>query len=114
MGSKKMWEIFVPTIRANGKPIRTRHHKVWDKKVIEISGGLTIYSPIVGKWRNGREYVDRMIPVRILATSDDMKKIVDITLKHYPDEEAIMAYMISDEYILKERRKNTWDGERWN
>ena len=38
-----LWEILVPTIHSsNGKPIRTRFHKVWDKKVREISGGLTI------------------------------------------------------------------------
>jgi len=39
---KEMWEILVPTLHANGKPIKTRYHKVWDKKVIEITGGLTV------------------------------------------------------------------------
>jgi hypothetical protein len=46
---RNMWEILVPTIRNDGKPIKTKYHKGWDDKVKEISGGLTILTPTKGK-----------------------------------------------------------------
>jgi hypothetical protein len=105
MNNKKVWEIYVPTMRKNGKPIRTRFHQVWDKKVMAISGGLSIHRPSIGNWisPNGTHYKDRMIPVRIVATDDEIKQVIDITLKHYEDEEAILCYRISDEVFLTYR-----------
>ena len=42
----KLYEILVPTKYGdNEKPIRTKHHKEWDKYVRKISGGLTILTP---------------------------------------------------------------------
>jgi len=101
MSKSQLWEILVPTQRNCGKPFRTRHHREWDKQVRKISGGLTIFQPAKGQWvsPHGKLFVDRMIPVRIIATETQMKKIVNATLKHY-DQEAVLAYRLSEEILL--------------
>jgi hypothetical protein len=101
---KGVWEIMVPTASNEGKPYRTRYHRVWDAKVREISGGLTILTPAKGQWvsPDGELYAERMIPVRVICTRSDMKKIVSLTMKYY-DQLAILAYKISSEYILEHR-----------
>lgn len=106
--NKLVWEIMVPTVRTNGKPYRTRHHREWDKRVRRISGGLTIHPVSKGQWISegtGEVYVERMIPVRIVATREQMDEIIDITLNHYSDQEAVLAAVVSTEYILKYREK---------
>ena len=100
-----MWEILVPTERRlePGKYYTTRFHRVWDKKVRAITGGLTIMSPAKGQWINpmtGELFHERMIPVRIMATREEIEKVVDITIKYY-DQLAVLCYKISNEVILK-------------
>lgn len=104
MENKALWEILVPTISNEGKPFRTRYHKVWDSKVRELTNGLTILTPTKGQWISpaGELYSERMIPVRILCTKSEINKIVDMTMIYY-DQLAILAYKISDEYILKSK-----------
>lgn len=99
-----MWEILVPTKSNEGKPYRTRYHRVWDAKVREITKGLTILVPAKGQWvsPSGDLYIERMIPVRILCKRSDMEKIIDMTMKYY-DQLAVLAYKISTDYILKHR-----------
>lgn len=118
-----MWEILVPTQKrvktkapdkatAPGDYARwekrhaysTRYHRVWDTKVREISGGLTILTPAKGQWvsPDGELFVERMIPVRILATRSQIEDIVDMTLKYY-DQLAVLCYKLSDEVILKHK-----------
>lgn len=100
---KELWEILVPTVRNDGKPFRLRYHKVWDAKVRAISGGLTIMPVAKGHWvHKGDLFVERMIPVRVYATKDEMNKIVDMTMAYY-NQIAVMAYRISDEVILRYR-----------
>lgn len=103
MENKEMWEILVPTIRNDGRPIRTRFHRVWDQKVYAITGGLTIMMPSRGKWVSptGKLFEERMIPVRIVATRSQIDKIVDMTIKYY-EQLAVLAYKIADEVILRE------------
>lgn len=98
----EMWEILVPTIRRRtGVPYRTRYHRVWDRKVREITGGLTITPPVIGQWIYGSElFKERMIPVRIACTREQIDKIVDFTLEYY-DQLAVMAYKICDEVIIR-------------
>ncbi len=93
-----MWEILVPTVRNSGKPYRTRYHRVWDKKVREISGGLTIMSPVKGQWVNpdGILFAERMIPCRVIATEEQIDKIIKMTMDHYDDQEAILCVRVSD------------------
>ena len=100
----KLWEILVPTIRPDGRPIKARFHRVWDKKVYDLTNGLTVMTPTKGKWvnSNGELFAERMIPVRIACTREQIKQIVDFSLTYY-DQEAIMAYLLSEEVIIKHR-----------
>lgn len=103
MSERAMWEILVPTVRNDGRPYRTRYHRVWDEKVKKISGGLTITPPVKGVWVSsaGEEYRERMIPVRVLATRSDIEVIVAMT-KEYYDQLAVLAYKLSSDVIYLE------------
>ncbi len=99
-----LWEILVPTTFGdNQKPVRTKHHKQWDEKVREISGGLTILKPAKGQWvdkSSNKLYEERIIPVRVACTRQDIEKIIDFTIRHYR-QIAVMCYKISDEVIIE-------------
>lgn len=102
---KYLFEILVPTVRRiDGKGIRTRYHRVWDRKVEAISGGLTILTPVgKGIWvHEGETIRERMIPVRVMCTRRQIDQIIDLTLEYY-DQLAVMAYRVSDEIILRHR-----------
>lgn len=104
----KMWEILVPTEMKTSlgtRPIKTRYHRVWDAKIRAISGGITILSPVKGQWisRKAELYQERMIPVRIIATDKQIEQIINITIKYY-NQEAVLAYKISDEVLLVHRK----------
>ena len=101
----KLWEVLVPCARNDGKPYRTRHHRAWDTQVKRISGGITILQPAKGKWYNdqGMLFVDRVIPVRIACTEDEIEEIIQRTLNHYPDQEAVFAYCISSDVRIRYR-----------
>lgn len=99
----QMWQILIPTTTPEGKPIRTRFHRVWDEKVRTLTGGLTILRPSKGIWTNpsvGDIYCERMIPVLIKCDSDTIDQIIDISLKYYR-QQAIMAYKVSDDVIVR-------------
>ena len=97
----KLYEILVPTISNEGNPFRTRYHKVWDAKVRALTNGLTIMAPSKGQWvHNGDLYLERMIPVRIACTEEQINKIADMTAKYY-NQLAIMFYLISEEVTIK-------------
>ena len=104
-----MWEILVPTISNEGKPYRTRYHRVWDRKVREISGGLTVMLPAKGQWvsPSGHIHLERMIPVRIIANRDQMEEIIVLTMKYY-DQEAVLAYKLSNEVLLVHRAASSY------
>lgn len=95
---KKVWEILVPTQMNNGKSIRARFHRVWDAEVRKRTGGLTVLSPnIKGEWMSpdGEVFSERMIPVRILCTEEEIHSIAQLT-KTYYRQEAIMFYCIAE------------------
>lgn len=96
-----LFEILVPTVM-NGKPIRTRFHRVWDGKVRGISNGLTILSPAKGQWisPDGILFTERMIPVRIACTLSQIDEIAKLTAKYY-NQDAVMYYRISDLVVIK-------------
>lgn len=100
----ELWEILVPTISNAGKPFRTRFHRVWDTKVRAITGGLTVMPVAKGQWiaPEGDLFVERMIPVRIACTEDQISQIIDMTMKYY-DQRAVMAYLISANLIIRHR-----------
>ena len=93
----ELWEVLVPTITNEGKPIRTRFHRVWDEKVRALAGGLTVLTPAKGQWVSpeGATFVERMIPVRIACNSEQLEEIMKFTIDYYK-QEAIFAYKISD------------------
>lgn len=98
----ELYEILVPTVSNEGKPFRTRFHRVWDAKVREISGGLTIMKPIKGIWENeGTIFSERNIPVRIACNKSELMEILKMTKKYY-SQVAIMAYKISEEVYIYE------------
>ena len=99
---KQLWEILVPCVRNNGNPIRTRCHRVWDAKVREITGGLTILPPTKGQWvaPNGELFAERMIPVRIVANESEIDEIADMTAAFY-EQLAVMFYRVSDDVRIK-------------
>lgn len=78
---KQLWEILIPTISNEGKPFRTRFHRVWDGHVREIA--------------DEKLFAERMIPVRIMCTQNEIETIADLTAKYY-SQLAIMYYRISD------------------
>lgn len=99
---KLLYEILVPTRYGDGKmsPIKTRHHKKWDERIQAISGGMTILSSARGKWTfQGVEYPEKVIPVRIMCTEAQMKKIVEITISHYR-QKAVMYYVLSNQVFI--------------
>lgn len=98
--SPRTYQILVSTVRNDGRPIRTRFHGVWDAKVREITGGLTISSPVKGQWINGdgRLYAERMIPVLVVCTRAQIDRIVAMTADYY-EQEAVLAMKISDEIV---------------
>lgn len=97
-----LYEILVPTCRNDGRPISARCHRVWDNKVINIAGGITILNPAKGTWVSpkGETFKERMIPVRILCTREQIEKIIDMTIEYY-EQEAVLAYVISSDTIMK-------------
>jgi len=97
-----LWEILVPTVRNDGRPFRLRYHRVWDEKVKTISGGLTVVTPVKGTWVSDESetFKERMIPVRIMCSRDEILEIAEMTKKYY-EQLAVMVYRISQEvYII--------------
>jgi hypothetical protein len=80
-----MWEIFIPRADNSGKPFATNKHAAWDAQVRTLAGGLTKMPVVRGQWvgDDGRVYAERMQPVRVVASSRVIRKIADITAKHY-------------------------------
>lgn len=93
-----LWEILVPTVRNDGRPIRTRCHREWDHRVRRISGGLTVLTPTRGQWVSpmGELFAERMIPVRVMCTAEQIEDIAELTAKFY-EQLAVMFYKLSDE-----------------
>ncbi len=98
----ELWNIIIPTANNDGRPFRTRHHRVWDKKVRVITGGLTIYQPVRGQWvaPDGTLFVERMIPVLISCSCDQIELIADWTAKHY-GQKAVLFWLVSKEVCIK-------------
>jgi len=102
-----IWEILVPTITPDGRPIRTRQHREWDSRVRRITGGLTVMQPAKGQWESSDNelFIERMIPVRIACTRKQIDTIADLTAAFYK-QQAIMVYRISDEVYIREYKND--------
>lgn len=78
-----------------------RYHRVWDEKVRAISGGLTILRPAIGQWisPNGELFKERMIPVRVACTENQIREIALFT-KGYYNQLAVMYYRVADMVVV--------------
>jgi hypothetical protein len=98
---KELWEILVP--KSNGlEDIDISVHNIWDGRVRRITGGLTIHRSALGNWISpaGELVVERMIPVRIACTTEEIHEIGHMTKEFYRQEK-VMYYKVSDEvYII--------------
>lgn len=102
MNNIKLWEILVPKYDNNGTEFTTHYHRLWDKKVIKLSGGMTILHSVKGKWYSDMIFIDEVIPVRIACEKKTIKKIAEVAVKHYY-QDSIMIYKISDDVMFVKR-----------
>lgn len=107
MNDQKLWEILVPSskpacVPGKNRYFSVRYHRQWDKKVVAVATGLTVLQANKGRWLSpaGELHNERMIPVRIACTKDQIEKIMEITAEHY-HQQAIMVYKVSDEVIIR-------------
>lgn len=95
-----MWEVLVPTEGNDGTPFSVRHHREWDAHVKKIAGGMTLFLPARGSWEDdGVDYTERMIPVRIMCTREQIVAICKETARHY-DQLAILAALIGTQTVM--------------
>ena len=96
-----LWEILVPTQFDDTKEdIAVEHHREWDRFVREVSGGLTMLRSATGQWVHlGEVQQESVIPVRLIATREQMEEIAKFTARHYR-QKVIMVYKISDEVLF--------------
>lgn len=102
MCHKYLWEILVPTVNNIGK-INDEYHHLWDEEVIKISGGLTVFKSAAGYWKDTCKISpirERMIPVRIFCSLEEIQNISDFTAKYYK-QKAVMYYKISNEVYIE-------------
>ena len=100
--SQEMWEILIPKGRDKDHDYTVAYHQVWDKKVRQLTGGLTVYHSGEGSWISptGKLYTERVIPVRVACTgAATMDKIAEMALDHY-SQEAVMYYRIGTAYTM--------------
>ena len=104
--TKELWEILVPASDNKTQKFTYEHHKEWDAFVKKITGGVTIMKTAKGQWvsPDGKLYVDRMIPCKIVCNEEQINKIIDFTIEHY-QQEAVFAYRVSTNIILKYKRE---------
>lgn len=97
---KELWEILVPKSLDN-EEIDVTVHNVWDAMVRDVTGGLTIHRSALGNWISpeGELVVEKMIPVRIACTEEEIHRIGLMTKKFYRQEK-VMYYRVSDKVFI--------------
>lgn len=97
-----MWEVLVPTVGNDGTPFSRRHHRTWDEQVKAIAGGMTLHQPVRGSWIDpgfSTEYTERMIPVRIVCTEQQIIEICKETARMY-DQLAVLATLVAEHTVF--------------
>lgn len=104
--SSQLWEVLVPAADNDGNEFPVTHHQSWDESVREITGGLTIMRSAKGQWQSsdGKLYSEKVIPVRVACGEEEIRDIMEITLRHY-GQLAVMAYQISERALILEAEK---------
>lgn len=97
---KRLYEILVPK-SLDGEDIDLSVHWIWDGKVRDVSGGLTIHRSAKGEWISpkGELVKENMIPVRIACTEEQIHEIGRMTKEFYR-QERVMYYRISDKVFI--------------
>lgn len=93
----RIYQILVPVCDNDGKVFPMAHHWEWDSRVQEIAGGLTLMNSVRGRYLGGS--VERMIPVNIAATYDEMQQVTAYTLDHY-QQEAVLFWLVADKAMI--------------
>jgi len=109
----KVWLVLVPET-LNGKKINRSYHRAWDKKVRDITKGLTIHYTAKGQWINpedGKLTLEGMIPVHMACTDEQIEIITDMTVEYY-EQKVIMYYPIANKVFFKKRKTNEMDSLR--
>jgi len=102
----QLWEIFVPTekrIKKGKNPyFSLKHHRVFDRYVQDLCGGLSILPKSKGKWVSPDKEVfhEENIGVLIACSEEQIEKIAEFTLKHY-DQLAVFYYLVSSDVRIK-------------
>lgn len=95
-----LWEILVPTADNEGKPFTVRRHREWDAYVKSLAGGMTLLGPVRGSWvYEGTDYTERMIPVRIMCTREQIEQICKETARFYRQIE-VLAYEVAARTVM--------------
>jgi hypothetical protein len=103
-----LWQVLVPTVSNEGVTFGHPHHRAWDRKVQGIAGGLTVMKPVKGHWTapDGTVMSERMIPVQVACTREQMVAIADATASHY-EQSAVMYWRVSDEVYVRHYQAST-------
>lgn len=95
-----LWEILVPA-SIHGRKVKRSHHKTWDANVRNIASGLTILKPVKGQWLDdGEVMAEKVIPVRIVCSINQITQIAEMTAKHY-QQKAVMFYKLSRDVFIQ-------------
>jgi hypothetical protein len=101
-----LWQILVPAFWRDGEEVDVSTHRVWDKRVRSITGGLTINKSAKGHWvsPDGEIVVEKVIPVNFSATEDQKNKIMAMTCLFY-DQDAVMCYKIGTDVVIMSKEQ---------
>jgi hypothetical protein len=110
-----LYQILVPSRNKDDAEILPSYHQVWDEKVREIAGGLTILSDAKGKWTSpdGKAVFEKMIPVLISCTPDQIEVIIDFTLEYY-EQQAVFAFKMTDDVLIRYNKKRVLEFKNAN
>lgn len=96
--TKHLYEILVPRYTRNQVSIKMDLHREWDRRVKEMTGGLTILKSGIGYWvcpEPGETVREQMIPVRIFCTEAQIEAIATLTLNFY-SQDKVMYYLVAE------------------
>ena len=100
METRELWKVLVPTHSNEGEKFDKKYHWEWDEKISQITGGVTVYTPVKGTWASNISLMkESLIPVEVACKRENIPEIMEATKKHY-GQEAVMMYKVSDEVIV--------------
>ena len=99
----ELWEILVPVYHPNRDRIHLEFHKKWDREVVKLAGGLTLFPTVKGAWGGLDDHCvyEEMIPVRIACEALQVVQIMTLTMEHYKQDSGMM-YLISSRAVIME------------